>query len=48
MIGILQNGLEHKVKIDSGLMGTSDLAEIPEQVRKLEAEGYDRYVGEAA
>jgi probable F420-dependent oxidoreductase len=44
LIDVLQNGLEHKVKIDSGLMGTSDLAEIPEQVRKLEAEGYDGMV----
>lgn len=32
------------MKIDSGLMGTANLSEIPEQVRKLEAEGYDGMV----
>lgn len=32
------------MKIDSGLMGTSNLAEIPEQVRQLEAQGYDGMV----
>lgn len=32
------------MKIDSGLMGTTDLAQIPEQVRALEAQGYDGMV----
>jgi probable F420-dependent oxidoreductase len=32
------------MKIDSGLMGVSDLQEIPAQVRRLEAEGYDGMV----
>jgi probable F420-dependent oxidoreductase len=32
------------MKIDSGLMGTSNLAEIPDQVRSLEAQGYDGMV----
>lgn len=32
------------MKIDSGLMGTSDLSLIPQQVRDLEAQGYDGMV----
>ena len=32
------------MKIDSGLMGVSDLQEIPAQVRRLEAEGFDGMV----
>ncbi len=29
------------MKIDAGLMSTTDLSKIPEQVRKLEGQGYD-------
>lgn len=29
------------MKVDAGLMNTTDLSKVPEQVRKLEAEGYD-------
>lgn len=29
------------MKIDAGLMNTSDLSKVPEQVRQLEAQGYD-------
>jgi len=32
------------MKIDSGLMGTGDLAQIPDQVRALEAQGFDGMV----
>jgi len=29
------------MKVDAGLMNTSDLSKVPDQVRKLEAQGYD-------
>ena len=32
------------MKIDSGLMGISDLSQVPEQVKQLEAQGYDGMV----
>ena len=32
------------MKIDSGLMGLSDLLKVPEQARRLEAQGFDGIV----